>query len=308
MYSKISDSCIRRHEAHLSCQGCGNIIQRNNIMSDEKDKQITNESAPVPFESSVYIWNSRMLFLRKSIASTEHRHHAVQICIGLEGPVGVRDDNKIYREHRAVLIDTECPHTIEAADARHAFLFIEPELSVVQKIRERHLAGEKIRELDFTPLRPFAERLLNCYDRPHSCVEIGGLMDDILFAVAGTGKTIQTLDYRIRKALSLIAEADEKISPRDIAHSVELSEGRLQHLFKEQVGVPIRQYRLWRKLILAIRHISQFDIITHAAYEAGFADSAHMSRTFKRMFGISISEILKTSRPGARLALHICGE
>jgi AraC-like DNA-binding protein len=35
---------------------------------------------------------------------------------------------------------------------------------------------------------------------------------------------------------------------------------------------------------------------TYASHEAGFADSAHMSRTFKEMFGINLQDIFKNSR------------
>jgi AraC-like DNA-binding protein len=35
---------------------------------------------------------------------------------------------------------------------------------------------------------------------------------------------------------------------------------------------------------------------TAAAHETGFADSAHLSRTFRRMFGISPAMLIKDKR------------
>jgi AraC-like DNA-binding protein len=36
--------------------------------------------------------------------------------------------------------------------------------------------------------------------------------------------------------------------------------------------------------------------LTTAAHEAGFADSAHLSRTFKRMFGMTPSDLFKNDQ------------
>lgn len=258
-----------------------------------------------PIESAVYVWNGRMLFFRKSILSQEHAHHAIQICMGLEKPIGFRDAKRFYQESRFFIIDSDSSHTIEAGDSRHAFLFIEPELTIAQKIREKFLTQEKIRVMDFAPFQEIASVLLENYFEPKSCQEIGEVVDRILFQLAGTNNLKQTLDYRIGKAIQLISQADEKITPEWLAHNVELSESRLQHLFKEQVGVPIREYLLWRKLMQAIKSLSQFDFVTDAAHEGGFSDSAHFSRTFKRMFGITPTDILKAPRTVGRFKFFI---
>jgi AraC-like DNA-binding protein len=51
------------------------------------------------------------------------------------------------------------------------------------------------------------------------------------------------------------------------------------------VGIPPRRYLLWVRLMHAIEAAIGGDNLTTAAHEAGFADSAHLSRTFRRMFG-----------------------
>lgn len=64
------------------------------------------------------------------------------------------------------------------------------------------------------------------------------------------------------------------------------------HLFKEQVGIPIRRYILWTRLQVSVQHVLQGETLTQAAHSAGFADSAHFSRTFSDMFGIRPSDVL----------------
>jgi AraC-like DNA-binding protein len=57
-------------------------------------------------------------------------------------------------------------------------------------------------------------------------------------------------------------------------------------LFVEQTGVPFKTYLLWLRLVRAVELYSQgANSLTDAAHAAGFADSAHFSRVFKRTFG-----------------------
>jgi AraC-like DNA-binding protein len=60
----------------------------------------------------------------------------------------------------------------------------------------------------------------------------------------------------------------------------------LRHLFVEQTGLPFRTYLLWLRLTKAVAVFAGGGSLTEAAHEAGFSDSAHFSRTFRRMFGL----------------------
>jgi len=46
----------------------------------------------------------------------------------------------------------------------------------------------------------------------------------------------------------------------------------------------------------AVQFAVQGESLTEAAHNAFFSDSAHLSRTFRRMYGITLSGILKNSR------------
>jgi AraC-like DNA-binding protein len=56
------------------------------------------------------------------------------------------------------------------------------------------------------------------------------------------------------------------------------------------IGTSMRSYRLWHRLLRALRTFSTSDA-TSAAYAAGFADLAHFSRTCRRMLGYSPTSI-----------------
>jgi len=60
----------------------------------------------------------------------------------------------------------------------------------------------------------------------------------------------------------------------------------------EQTGVRFRAYVLWLRLEIALAAYVDGKSLTEAAYAGGFADSAHLSRTFKKMFGITAASVL----------------
>ena len=83
-----------------------------------------------------------------------------------------------------------------------------------------------------------------------------------------------------------------KLPLRQLAGVVHLSVSRLQHLFAEQVGMNLTRYIHWQRLKAAYSHVLAGNSLTEAAYQGGFADAAHFSRTFSRMFGLPPSQLL----------------
>lgn len=78
----------------------------------------------------------------------------------------------------------------------------------------------------------------------------------------------------------------------DAARLACLSASRFQAVFREAAGVPFRRYRLWRRMAAVARVIADGRSLTHAAHEAGFASSAHLSTAFRAMFGLAPSRLL----------------
>jgi len=96
------------------------------------------------------------------------------------------------------------------------------------------------------------------------------------------------VDHRVAKLIAWVTpRLDQPVTLEDAAAFVSLSPGRTRHLFVEQTGLPFRTYLLWLRLQRAVERFASGASLTEAAHAAGFADSAHLSRTFRRMFGIA---------------------
>jgi AraC-like DNA-binding protein len=110
---------------------------------------------------------------------------------------------------------------------------------------------------------------------------------------------VTAADRRVRRVLDEL-RADLGATPGELAARVGLSGSRLRHLLREHLGVPLVRLRWWFQMRRAARVIERGGDLSRAAHEAGFSDSAHFTRTFRRMFGFAPSRLL-----GARVRLEV---
>lgn len=104
------------------------------------------------------------------------------------------------------------------------------------------------------------------------------------------------VDPRVAQSIAWIRSGRESgFLVKEIAAEVDLSESRFSHLFTEFVRVPVRRYLLWLRLRDVLHMLASAETLTEAAHNAGFADSAHLSRTFRTALGIAPTDLVKTS-------------
>ncbi|SFR56824.1 helix-turn-helix domain-containing protein [Litoreibacter janthinus] len=84
---------------------------------------------------------------------------------------------------------------------------------------------------------------------------------------------------------------DQKISPADLAADQGMSEAAFSRKFKARVGETPMRFVTQVRLEVASRLLGQGDLsMAQVAARCGFADQAHLSRTFKQHLGISPSQ------------------
>jgi AraC-like DNA-binding protein len=101
------------------------------------------------------------------------------------------------------------------------------------------------------------------------------------------------MDERIAKVVLEIEKRPESFKRvQEAAAMACLSPSRFRARFDAEVGLPFSRYRMWRRMALVMRTIAAGGTLTDAALSAGFSSSAHLSSSFKRMFGLSASEVI----------------
>ena len=93
------------------------------------------------------------------------------------------------------------------------------------------------------------------------------------------------------------------LSLKALAGIAGLSPSRFMHVFTESVGVPVRPYILWLRLQRAACDLTEGASVTSAAHHAGFSDGAHLTRTFRRMLGVTPSDLALRRRLGQGFSL-----
>jgi AraC-like DNA-binding protein len=213
-----------------------------------------------------------------------HAHHAFQLTFSAGGSANIRGDRGLVHGP-AILIAPDIPHAIEP-EGRIALLFVDPEGYPGATLRQL-VGGEGIVRL---PADRSIELLLAglWHDPAPSTAEVERVGRDVLRLLTGEEETVRALDPRIQRVVDWISAGagGERASVTDAAGIACLSASRFSHLFVAEVGLPFRTYLLWRRLMRAVAGMAGGGSLTEAAHAAGFADSAHFSRTFHRMFGL----------------------
>ena len=106
------------------------------------------------------------------------------------------------------------------------------------------------------------------------------------------------VDGRLLRALDVFASSSLEV--HQAARAAKLSESRLTHLMTDTLGAPPRTWRTWLMLRRAISHAVRGSTLTEAACRAGFADSAHLTRTCKRLMGVAPARVMPKTIYGTR--------
>jgi transcriptional regulator GlxA family with amidase domain len=95
----------------------------------------------------------------------------------------------------------------------------------------------------------------------------------------------------------LHAHDDRMVRIEDVAVEVDLHPGYLARAFREHIGMPIGAYAREIRLERAAADLSTTDDrILDIAIAAGFTDQSHLTRLFRRRFGVTPAQYRTTVR------------
>jgi AraC-like DNA-binding protein len=246
----------------------------------------------------LYVWNDRFLYVGPSKATSLHRNHAAVWLNASQGHMQVTLADGTQLTNTVVYLPSGTEYATAEATASIAALFWEPESSSFHRISEKFVNQPRAFAC---PLADEASWAI--LGNPETTLAQADQLMSQLFSLDLDANTALTaMDGRISSALNFLRESPHLYgSIESLADKVHLSPSRLAHLFKDEVGVPIRRYVLWMKMRRALDLAIAGDSLTTAALSAGFADSAHLSRTVRSMMGIA-PEFLFRHRE--RLVVH----
>ncbi len=231
-----------------------------------------------------------------------HAHHAIQVSIGLSDHVQFRtDDNAPWVSFGAAIIPPDFPHIFQAPGKTIAHLFCDPESAIGRGISAR-FEMNSIMGMATADIEPHGSALRSAYNNQASEEELEHLALETLFALSGH-LPVAAIDPRISQATAFMAtRLADPLTLEDVARHVGLSPGRFRHLFVAETGIAFRSHLLWTRLNRALELGFSGMPWTEVAHATNFADSAHLSRTARRMYGIAPSS-MRQEDPAASLQM-----
>lgn len=250
-----------------------------------------------PVTSYIYLSNGRILLVGENLENDEHRHHALQITINLTPDTFVMSQGGREFSLHGAIIHPDAAHQVVSSATWRAVILLDAQTQQARQIISRFPGENGIGLLPESDTTFCRKALQGFIGHARDIDAADGAISEVIERLAGPPSTPQLHNPRVAKVLKLIPHTQGKnLSVGHLAQQVFVSESRLSHLFKEEIGISLQRYLLWYKVAQAGFNIGRGMSLTEAAEEAGFADSAHFSRTFRAMFGITPSQVLKRSR------------
>ena len=226
-----------------------------------------------------------VVYIGPGATADTHRHDAIQIVWSPDRPVLVGTAQGSALTRAAIVPSTEL-HDLESDGAPVGIVLIEPSGPLGQR-----LDAFARQQPDLAHLAPTDFALPTTVD----ATVIVGWGRSLVMSLIGDVSSAGADDVRVelREATRFIDDHLDR-APRltDTAGHVGLSPRQLRRSFADEIGIPFRRYVLWRRLRRVLLAVRDGADLTTAAACAGFADSAHFSRTFRQTFGLTPSEIL----------------
>ncbi|WP_405420430.1 helix-turn-helix domain-containing protein [Streptomyces erythrochromogenes] len=224
-------------------------------------------------------------------AAGTHAHAAVQVLVCTRGAVLLGDG---YRRAavRAAVIPAGARHCVtpdpgEPDPPQGWSLYVDTDGAAGQALHRRAAERDAPPGAAVTRWAAAAAGLLTGPD--------GMPPADVLAVAERFGPPAEPRHPALSAALARLPDALAAGGPvriTELAARTGVSAGRLGHLFGEQLGLPFPAWVRWARLRAAMDAARGGANLTEAAHAAGFADGAHLTRTFRAMFGITPSRAL----------------
>jgi AraC family transcriptional regulator len=239
-------------------------------------------------------WDGGCLFIGSAGGVVPvHTHYAIQIAFGSEPGIRFRSgEHEQWTEYGGAIVSSRQPHAMDVTRVRSwAVLFVEPETREGRALTERYLRGG-IAAISDDVLAGAGAALFAAWREQQNAPAVTEAARRVIQTLTGGVEPRVVTDERILRAVAYIkSHLDAALTLDEVAAEAFLSPSRFRHLFVEQTGMGLRPYILWRRFLRVWELLMAGESLSTAAHAAGFADSAHLTRTSRRMFGFPPSAL-----------------
>ncbi len=217
-----------------------------------------------------------------------HRHFAKHILVS-DKPFICTVEGKENRVS-SVIIRSQVKHSVKTEDNSKMVVFFIDETSALSKqLNNMYLSGNNEAGLP----AELESKIVQLIKNGNELEEIDRLIMESLcsdrpYFSHGDERILRVLEY-IENSESLNQEIYDRLSAM-----ICLSKSRFLHLFKENMGIDLKNYLLLKKMEKTYCYVTEKQMtITEAAVTAGFSSPSHFSEACKQHYGISLTDFLR---------------
>ena len=220
------------------------------------------------------IVNGVYAFEFSELDTSFHSHPAIEILFSKSGSITLSTETQEHHDLSFAIIDSNLKHKVSTGSgAVNAIMMEHRDVGVKRRLTSM---GYKLQERLFVQKgnTGVAENFEAYYQELKSVENESGY------------------DERVQQVISHLAKNDLEYGAmmNELTEVTSLSESRLSHLFKQNVGISLKKYLLWCKLRATIgQFLNQKENLFAALIQSGFYDQPHFSKAFKTMLGIQPS-------------------
>jgi AraC-like DNA-binding protein len=235
--------------------------------------------------NTLTLGTNRALYRGELPATGWHRHASPVLLMGLSGRFSLQLPHAPAQSCHSALVDTGVEHVFDPCGEQVAMVYLEPDSAEARSLRMHfQTQGGVI----FDPaVRVHARSCMDAYLRNF----------DLPSLLQLDCPTVAPIDARVARSLLYLRQLRAAPLGRDgAAAAAHWSASHFNHVFRTEMGVSFRSYRVWSQVRVAMAGLGAHINLTQAALDGGFVDSSHFSRMFRQTFGMTPSSVLKPLR------------
>ena len=239
----------------------------------------------------LHIWSNQLLFIGAyKIPYREHQVVSDKLMVSIQGEMKITLEDGSQLSTRTCLTKAGATLNDQYIDANNAIMAI----YYLAPLTQDYLALESQMTKAYSGLHYdhpkdelLIQQLLTIRNESLPPELAYQLLRGFIISPQLNNVIFREFDPRIIEVVRRIRETvRNNLTVSEFAKEVHLSESRLDKLFKEQIGVPITKYRLRYRVFIGIIQLALGRSVTDAALAAGFASTAHFSKSFSAINGI----------------------
>ena len=211
------------------------------------------------------------IFRFDNVETEFHSHPTIEIIVAENGIFTLWTTNAEYKNLKFAVIDANQKHKLSSTDCALTVIMIEHHNKPVKDI----LALNGISLTDGI----YGQTIQK--DEANISQEISQKINDSALITEYDERVLAIINYLNNNNI------DYSQMIKSLQNVTNLSESRLSHLFKNNLGISLKRYLIWTKLKSTIKqHLHKQDDLFSSLMDSGFYDQPHFCRHFKAMLGV----------------------